>query len=517
MPARPPSSQGALRLKWSAIDVLCAVVAPYVALALRDAYILSYSNAQIAATYWLISFGFSLFAFAAFRLREGMAHYFSVHDAVEIAKAVFVAELLTCLVLFTFTRLDGIPRSTPVIHALVLGLGLVTARALARFSANGTIGQGGQELARKHIIMIGVSRLTALYMKFLDAIAPGAHQIIAVLDNARNSWGRSVNGVRVMGPPSELASIVEEFAVHGIRTDRVVAGLDASEMPDHVLEAIRRICEQRNIELTFLSEVFGLTTSTETPSAADIEFQASLLPEPALTLPAHFERKRYLDFAAALVLLVALSPAWIVGTCITLVDVGLPVFFWQQRMGIGGRRFLLYKFRTLRVPFDENGRKLADDERLSPIGRLMRRTRLDELPQLLNILVSDMSLIGPRPLLPRDQPKNIEVRLMVRPGITGWAQVNGGALLTADEKEQLDEWYIRNASLWLDLRIIVMTAITFFRGDRRTEHVGQTEWPNLVRIKGAPPPRMGVHRTPALLRVVAPRKKLASTSAIRPS
>jgi lipopolysaccharide/colanic/teichoic acid biosynthesis glycosyltransferase len=90
--------------------------------------------------------------------------------------------------------------------------------------------------------------------------------------------------------------------------------------------------------------------------------------------------------------------------------------------------------RTLRTPFGEDGRKLGDEERLSPIGRFMRRSRLDELPQLLNILVGDMSLIGPRPLLPRDQPKNIEIRLMVRPGITGWAQVNGGLLLTRMKK-----------------------------------------------------------------------------------
>jgi FlaA1/EpsC-like NDP-sugar epimerase len=128
-----------------------------------------------------------------------MAHYFCVHDAVEIAKAVAVGELLTCLVLFTFTRLDGIPRSTPIIHALILSLGLVAVRALARFTANGKMARGEQEIARKHVIMIGVSRLSALYMKFLDAIAPGAHEIIAVLDDAADSWGRSVNGVRVMG------------------------------------------------------------------------------------------------------------------------------------------------------------------------------------------------------------------------------------------------------------------------------------------------------------------------------
>jgi hypothetical protein len=172
----------------------------------------------------------------------------------------------------------------------------------------------------------------------------------------------------------------------------------------------------------------------------------------------------------------------------------MPVFFWQQRLGVNGSRFLLYKFRTLRTPFGEDGRKLSDDERLSPIGRLMRRSRLDELPQLLNILVGDMSLVGPRPLLPRDQPENIEIRLMVRPGITGWAQVNGGVLLSPDEKERLDEWYIRNASLWLDLRIAVMTALMFVRGDRRTQQVEQTVWTSILQINEPQPRRVGAHR-----------------------
>ena len=99
----------------------------------------------------------------------------------------------------------------------------------------------------------------------------------------------------------------------------------------------------------------------------------------------------------------------------------------------------------------------------------MRKCRFDELPQLLNVLVGDMSLIGPRPLLPRDQPLNPAIRLSVRPGITGWAQVNGGNLISAEEKDALDEWYIRNASLRLDLRIICMTLKCVFRGERRSE------------------------------------------------
>jgi FlaA1/EpsC-like NDP-sugar epimerase len=188
MPAPLPTSRDLLRVKWSLFDITWAALSPYLALAIRDAYILSAGGIETVAIYWLITFTFSLFAFAAFRLRDGMAHYFSVHDAVEIAKAVFVAEVLTCLVLFTVTRMDGIPRTTPIIHALVLGLGLVAVRALSRFTADGRRLRGEQEIARKHVIIIGVSRLSALYMKFLDAIAPGAHEIIAVLDEAADSW-----------------------------------------------------------------------------------------------------------------------------------------------------------------------------------------------------------------------------------------------------------------------------------------------------------------------------------------
>src|SRR5262249_28454508 len=108
-------------------------------------------------------------------------------------------------------------------------------------------------------------------------------------------------------------------------------------------------------------------------------------------------------------------------------------------------------------------------QRTSRVGRVLRLLRIDELPQLLNVLVGDMSLIGPRPLLPRDQPPNSALRLSVRPGITGWAQVNGGTLLSPTEKDVLDVWYIRNVSLWLDLRIIWMTLIRLVKSDRRCE------------------------------------------------
>jgi lipopolysaccharide/colanic/teichoic acid biosynthesis glycosyltransferase len=138
-------------------------------------------------------------------------------------------------------------------------------------------------------------------------------------------------------------------------------------------------------------------------------------------------------------------------------------------LGQGGRPFLLHKIRTLKPPFDWRGRKVPEAERVSAIGRLMRNCRFDELAQLLNVLVGDMSLIGPRPLLPRDQPANPSVRLSVPPGITGWAQVNGGKLLAPEEKDALDKWYIRNASFRLDLRIIFMTLQCVLQGERLGE------------------------------------------------
>jgi lipopolysaccharide/colanic/teichoic acid biosynthesis glycosyltransferase len=107
---------------------------------------------------------------------------------------------------------------------------------------------------------------------------------------------------------------------------------------------------------------------------------------------------------------------------LAVFDVGTPVVFWQRRIGLQGREFQLYKFRTLKASFDREGHKVPKAHRLSRMGKRLRKMRLDEIPQLLNVLVGDMSLIGPRPLLLLDQSPNPSVRLMVRPGITGWAQ-----------------------------------------------------------------------------------------------
>ncbi len=206
--------------------------------------------------------------------------------------------------------------------------------------------------------------------------------------------------------------------------------------------------------------------------AANVAVTPERVPEtPAVALPAFFRLKRWIDVVGSLVLIILLFPLCLVAGVLVLLDVGRPILFWQERLGWKGRSFLIYKFRTLRAPFDSEGNPTLAGRRPLAIGRFLRATRLDELPQLLNVLLGDMSLIGPRPLLPEDQPSNTSVRLSVRPGISGWAQVSGAKLVTKEDKEKLDEWYVRNASLWVDLQIALMTIKVIVKGRVSSEEI----------------------------------------------
>jgi len=174
--------------------------------------------------------------------------------------------------------------------------------------------------------------------------------------------------------------------------------------------------------------------------------------------------KRLIDVVGSLLLLVLLSPVLIVVAVLVRVKLGSPVLFRQVRPGFGARPFTIVKFRTMAVP--ATGAHVAKDaERLSPFGRRLRATSLDELPELWNVLRGEMSLVGPRPLLmaylDRYSPEQAR-RHEVRPGLTGWAQVNGRNAATWEERLRLDVWYVDNRSLALDLRILVRTVRLVF-------------------------------------------------------
>ena len=170
--------------------------------------------------------------------------------------------------------------------------------------------------------------------------------------------------------------------------------------------------------------------------------------------------KRLIDSMVAGVALILLFPLMAVTAVVVLICMGRPILFRQQRPGLNGRLFNMFKFRTMA---QEQG---IDAARLTGLGRLLRRTSLDELPELWNVLRGDMSLVGPRPLLPEYLPLYDDCQLRrheVRPGITGWAQVNGRNALDWPERFKLDVWYVDNRSFWMDMRILAMTLVQLFK------------------------------------------------------
>ena len=175
--------------------------------------------------------------------------------------------------------------------------------------------------------------------------------------------------------------------------------------------------------------------------------------------------KRWLDVIIAFTALVLLSPVLLVTAVLVRIKLGSPVIFKQERPGYQGKIFRLYKFRSMTDKRGEDGKLLPDEVRLTAFGKKLRATSLDELPELWNILKGDMSLIGPRPLLVKYLPLYNAFQRQrhdVRPGLTGWAQVNGRNAISWEERFELDVYYVKHISLWLDIKIIMRSIMVVF-------------------------------------------------------
>lgn len=178
--------------------------------------------------------------------------------------------------------------------------------------------------------------------------------------------------------------------------------------------------------------------------------------------------KSLLDYTVSLFLLVILLPVLAAVAIVVRIKLGAPILFRQQRPGLHGQPFGLYKFRTMTNATEKDGNLLPEAERMHPTGNFLRRFSLDELPQLLNVLKGDISLVGPRPLLVKYLPRYTKEQFRrhdVKPGITGWAQINGRNSLTWEEKFVLDVWYVDHRTFGLDLYILFRTAVKVFRAD----------------------------------------------------
>ncbi|MGP4074892.1 sugar transferase [Halobacillus sp. K22] len=194
--------------------------------------------------------------------------------------------------------------------------------------------------------------------------------------------------------------------------------------------------------------------------------------------------KRMLDFAISFIMILLLAGVFLIVSLTVKLKMGSPILFKQKRPGLNGKPFELYKFRTMNDRKDGQGDLLSDEQRMTAVGEFLRKYSLDEIPQLLNVMKGDMSLVGPRPLLLEYLPLYNEeqsVRNDVKPGITGWAQINGRNAITWEEKFKLDAWYVNNRTLLLDLKILLLTFSKVIKG----EGIHQDNHVSMEKFKGS--------------------------------
>jgi lipopolysaccharide/colanic/teichoic acid biosynthesis glycosyltransferase len=433
--------------------------------------------------YICVSIGCASVVFLLGGLDRTPWQYSSVAKHLQIIVLTALAVLLALVFSFAANRLEGVARSLPVLQGGLIVSILICARSAARFLHARRLNNKASGHVDVHpgetVLVVGVNTVCELFLLSVREFASGQVQVAGVLAEEPTMQGRTIHQKRILGTVEELHDILESLEVHGIAVDRIVVATAADRLLPHSLEILLEVEKSSNIIVHFLSERLGFDYSSQRRAVFSGRERNSVHAQRVLALVGNVDvdhakctgksfrlAKRIVDVFGATFLIFTLSPVAVLVAFIVALDIGFPVIFWQQRPGLYGRPFKLFKFRTMRAPHDKHSRRIPDDQRSSAIGRMIRRARLDELPQLYNVLAGEMSLIGPRPLLPRDQSPDYAARLSVRPGITGWAQVNGGRIISSSDKCSLDLWYVHNASLVLDLKIVLRTLHMVLFGDR---------------------------------------------------
>jgi lipopolysaccharide/colanic/teichoic acid biosynthesis glycosyltransferase len=468
------------RLILTSLDLLLVALATFLALLLRENFNLVESKVIAVIPYVSFCLVSASAVFFVAGLDRTPWRYSSVTDQVQIVVLTVLVILLALLLTFTANRLDGVSRSLPVLQGILIVSTLVSARVTARFwfarqKRVSSDGPGNRHL-HETVLVVGVNAVSELFLRCVREFASQQIEIAGVIAEEPMMRGRTVQQKPILGTIQELPNILQSLEVHGVGVDKIVVAIPADRLLAEAREALLELEKSSDIAVQFLSERLGLDGPSQMSSVRSDRERGAVCGQKSLVVVGAVDHvgsvrsfsilKRMIDGCAAACLLVALAPISALVALVVALDVGFPLIFWQQRPGLFGRPFKLYKFRTMRAPHDRHLRPIADDQRSSAVGRVLRRTRLDELPQLYNVLIGDMSLVGPRPLLPRDQSPDYAARLSVRPGITGWAQVNGGRIISPSDKWMLDIWYAQNMSLMLDLKILFGTVKMVSFGDR---------------------------------------------------
>ena len=470
-----PSSFTRISISLSLFDVIWIILSPFIALGLRGREFLFFGslpfNPSATFVYSLITILTSIIIFTISGGDKEIPLYFSAKNATNILIKVFVSLTVSVTVAFSVSRLDGVPRLVPIIHGLVLVVGLLSFRLILRYIHEHTAiikknSKNNKKIMNvSRVIIIGLDPFAIAAMRLTEKQNPPSCQIVAAFSLQGKYAGRSISGIKILGGADKLPQVIDEYRIHGIKIDEVWVSDASNYFNQEIYDFVVSQLVDYDVITYKLSSRLSLNT---------VEQGSDLISNITHTndykvIPLYHETKRSLDFIIAFVAFCSLLPLVTLVAVVSVIDIGYPFLFWQERLGRYGKNIRIYKIRTLAHPIDRKGRTIPFHNRISKFGKLIRRLRLDEFPQLISIIMGDMSVIGPRPLLKEDQPKNAEIRLFVRPGITGWAQVNGGELLTAEEKNFFDCWYVYHASIGLDLIIFYKTINLLIFGIRRDE------------------------------------------------
>ncbi len=467
------------------VDLIIIMAATVLAILLRDNFETNFAQFEAMGPYLKATAFATVPALCLFRLDRSIWRMSSLRDYLMVAAAAGMIVMLSVGASFIINRLDGVSRSLPILQAITMVCGLVGLRVLARLRHSrrkrsrlnpASLALSDSDALYENILVIGLGRVAELYVQAVNEFGSGEKRIVGLLGLADKHSGRMMHQYPVLGPTEQLEAILKDLEVHGVFVDRIVVTVPVRTLPLMARHSLIDIGKRSSIIIEFFAEQFETGKapaaipmargSRLSADAAEVE-AANAPPQPQAT--AYWSAKRSIDVVASAVMIVVLLPVFVVVAALVAFDIGVPLLFWQQRPGVGKHPFRVYKFRTMRGAYDWNGRRVVDELRSSPIGQILRRTRLDELPQLVNILLGQMSFVGPRPLLAVDQCGSTQNRLSIRPGLTGWAQVNGGRLLSISDKMALDLWYVHHASLRVDCVVVWRTVAMVLFGERRND------------------------------------------------
>jgi lipopolysaccharide/colanic/teichoic acid biosynthesis glycosyltransferase len=477
----------------SVLDTALILFATLIALGLRKDFELTASGLEDVLPYFAATAIASIIVVAVSRLNKTMWRYPGPQSYLHVAGVVILVCFGAVSLCFAYNRLEGIPRSLPFLQCIVSIIALEAVRVLYKLHRTLRARKLSPSLRglfaptdEVTVLVVGESPLTETYLTALAESGRTHINVAGLLAEAPNHVGRLFTGYPILGVAEDVENIIDGLDVHGVSVDGIVLVTPFNDLSESAREALIRAERLRGITLQLLGDSLDLNIERMQVSHEALEIKFALPSELKLQLyPAEvqayarrnfWKMKRALDVFAALVLILLLSPVMLLVSIFVAASVGFPVKFWQRRPGLAGKPFHLYKFRTMRAEHAPDGRRLSDAERVSPVGKFLRRTRLDELPQLVNILRGDMSFIGPRPLLAKELPRECSARFLVRPGLTGWAQVVGGRDISAADKLALDIWYVRNAAILLDLEIVARTIPVVLFGEKISEHLIERAW-----------------------------------------